>query len=84
MTFVFFFSLFESEPEIQEVFSEFRGKGLKELKLTGLLRKHSLRVMATLDNCVTNLDEPASIIPSLTQLGIGHAKLNVPINYLEV
>ena len=66
------------------MFNDFRGKDLRELKLTGLLRKHSLRVMATLDKCVLHFDDAAFIKPSLVELGKNHAKSNVPINYLEV
>lgn len=67
-----------------ETFKEFRGKGLRELRVTGLLRKHSLRVMTTIDNCVLHADDLPFIIPYLAELGMQHAKYDVPVEYLEV
>ncbi|XP_060583494.1 cytoglobin-2-like [Ruditapes philippinarum] len=79
-----FISLFESKPELKDLFKQFRGKDLKILRFTSLLRKHAKRVMATLEKCVLHLDDPASVIPSLTKLGKVHAKSKVPDNYLEL
>jgi len=78
------FRMFESRPELMELFSDFRGQGLSDIKKTGLLRHHALRVMATIDKCITRIGEPDDFIELLTEVGIAHRKYNVPTGFFQV
>ncbi|KAL4221503.1 hypothetical protein ACF0H5_019760 [Mactra antiquata] len=76
--------MFEGRPEMKEVFSKFRNKDVSELRQTGLLRQHALRVMATIDKCITRLDEPSSLIPMLREVGVNHKKYKVPPDSIQI
>jgi hypothetical protein len=76
--------MFESRPELMEVFSKFKGRDLLELKRAGLLRQHALRVMATIDKVITRLDEPTALITLLKESGAHHKLYKVPQDYLQV
>ncbi|XP_060583500.1 uncharacterized protein LOC132739729 [Ruditapes philippinarum] len=77
-------SMFESRPELLEIFSKFKGRDLMELKRAGLLRQHALRVMATIDKVITRLDEPTALITLLKEAGAHHKLYKVPQNYLKI
>lgn len=77
-------SMFESHPELLEVFSKFKGRDLYELKRAGLLRQHALRVMATIDKCIARLDEPASLMMMLRESGAHHRLYKVPVDYIPI
>ena len=79
-----YFRMFESRPEVIELFSDFRGHGLSEIKNNGLLRHHVLRAMATFDKCITSIGEPDDFIELLTDVGIAHRKDNVPTGCFQV
>lgn len=79
-----FFRMFESRPELMEVFSKFKGRDLHELRRAGLLRQHALRVMATIDKAITRLDEPSSLIILLREVGAHHKLYKVPPENLQV
>ncbi|XP_060573308.1 cytoglobin-2-like [Ruditapes philippinarum] len=76
--------MFESRPELLEVFSKFKGRDLDELRRAGLLRQHALRVMATIDKVITRLDEPSSLKQMLREVGEHHKVYKVPPDYLQV
>ena len=76
--------MFESRPEIKETFESFKGKDVDELHNTGLLRKHALRVMSTIDKCISRLDEQSSMTSTLRKIGVHHMQYKVPVEYLEV
>jgi hemoglobin-like flavoprotein len=76
--------MFESRPELLEVFSKFKGRDLDELRRAGLLRQHALRVMATIDKVITRLDEPSSLKQMLREVGGHHRVYKVPPDYLQV
>ncbi|XP_060583492.1 uncharacterized protein LOC132739721 [Ruditapes philippinarum] len=76
--------MFESKPELKETFASFKGKNVDELHNTGLLRKHALRVMSTIDKCIARLDQPSSMTSTLRNIGVHHMQYKVPIEYLEV
>ncbi|XP_045163680.1 uncharacterized protein LOC123528001 [Mercenaria mercenaria] len=77
-------SMFESRPELLEVFSKFKGRDLSELRRAGLLRQHALRVMATIDKVITRLDEPSSLIVMLREVGAHHKLYKVPPDYIKI
>ena len=76
--------MFESRPELMEVFSKFKGRDVRELKGSGLLRQHALRVMATIDKVITRLDEPPALITLLKESGAHHKMYKVPQDYIQV
>ena len=76
--------MFEAKPDLKEAFSSFRGKDLSELSNSGLIRAHALRVMATVDKCVTRLDTPSSMIKTCCELGQAHKKYNINPDYMQV
>ena len=76
--------MFESKPDLKEAFANFRGKDLTELSKSGLIRAHALRVMATVDKCVTRIDTPASMIKLCQELGQSHKQYNLKPDYMQV
>lgn len=76
--------MFESKPELLELFANFREHALGELKKNGLLRQHALRVMATVDKCITRINEPDAFIELLHDVGVAHRKYKVPSEYIQV
>ncbi|XP_045163679.2 neuroglobin-like [Mercenaria mercenaria] len=77
-------SMFESRPELLELFSKFKGQNINELRRAGLLRQHALRVMATIDKVITRLDEPSSLIVMLREVGAHHKLYKVPPDYIQI
>lgn len=76
--------MFESRPELIKIFSSFRGKGLTELQHSGLIHAHALRVMATVDKCVSRLDDRSEIAAILREVGQKHRAYDVPADQIEV
>ena len=81
---IVYFRLFESKPELLELFAHFREHGLHEIKKNGLLRQHALRVMATVDKSITRIDEPDAFIEMLRDVGHAHKQYNVPSQNIQV
>nr|AUV50079.1 globin-like protein [Actinia tenebrosa] len=67
-----FLSLFEAIPSLQQVFPEFRNVKLETLKTERSLHGHTKRVMKVVENAVTSLEDPDSMIEYLLELGRRH------------
>lgn len=78
-----FVSMFESRPELKDAFHAFKGKNLTELQHTGLIRAHALRVMATVDKCISRLDEPSNLANLMIEMGRHHRQYNVNPDYIQ-
>jgi hemoglobin-like flavoprotein len=78
------FSMFESRPELIKTFSKFKGKDLYTLQESGLLQQHALRVMATIDKCITYINQPSSMIQILREVGHLHTVYNVKPDDIQV
>lgn len=76
-------SMFESRPELKDAFHAFKGKNLTELQHTGLIRAHALRVMATVDKCISRLDEPSNLANLMIEMGRHHRQYNVNPDYIQ-
>ena len=76
--------MFENRPDLKDVFSSFRGKDLTDLQNSGLIRVHALRVMATVDKCVSRIDEPENYGNILRQLGHHHREYQVKKEHMQV
>jgi len=76
--------MFESHPELIKVFSAFSGHELSSLKHSGLLHEHGLRVMATVDSTVIQINDRHSLARNLRDLGMVHRSYNVPFELFQV
>ncbi|WAR14413.1 NGB-like protein [Mya arenaria] len=70
--------MFESRPELIQIFGAFDGQELPLLQHSGLLHDHASRVMATVDAVVTQLEDRHTLAVTLRDVGHIHRKYNVP------
>lgn len=69
---IYFLRLFEKDPGLQNMFTEFREIRIEELARTRELHGHTERVMRAVENCVNVMDDPDSLKAYLTELGRRH------------
>ncbi|XP_045163678.1 uncharacterized protein LOC123527999 [Mercenaria mercenaria] len=81
MTYV---SMFESRPELIKVFAAFKGKDVSKIQDSGLLQQHALRVMATIDKCITRINQPSDMISMLHEVGYNHRQYSVPSDDIQI
>ncbi|KAL9968753.1 hypothetical protein ACROYT_G020873 [Oculina patagonica] len=67
-----FLRIFEKDPALQNMFTEFRELKIEELARTRELHGHTERVMRAVENCVNAMDDPDSLKAYLTELGRRH------------
>ncbi|XP_045162814.2 cytoglobin-1-like isoform X5 [Mercenaria mercenaria] len=79
-----FISLFETHPEVQNVFMSFRTKNTSDLEYNHILRAHALRVMGTVDKCIYRLDNRDKLRDLMMDLGIRHQNYSVKIEYIDL
>ncbi|XP_052820069.1 neuroglobin-like [Mya arenaria] len=77
-----FVGMFESRPELIQIFGAFDGQELPSLQHSGLIHEHALRVMATVDAVVTQIDDRRTLARTLKDVGQKHRKYNVPSNII--
>ncbi|XP_052820066.1 uncharacterized protein LOC128245885 [Mya arenaria] len=73
-----YYRMFEGRPELIQIFGAFDGHELPALQHLGLIHEHALRVMATVDAVVTQLDDRRTLARTLKDVGQIHRKYNVP------
>ena len=78
------FSMFESHPELVSKFSAFEGKDVNKVKESGLLQQHALRVMSTVDKCITHINDPSSTRNILHEVGERHKLFDVSPDDIQV
>lgn len=83
-TTLFFFSLFDTHPEVKDVFMAFRTEETSKLEYDHVLRAHALRVMGTVEKCINRLDNPEKFQSLLMELGTRHQGYSVKIPYVDV
>lgn len=76
--------LFEKFPDVQDLFVPFRGLNSEELRQNVGLREHGLRVMGTIEKCVTRIDQPDKLTSMLEILGEKHVVFDTKIEYFDV
>ena len=76
--------LFEKFPDVQDLFVPFRGLNSEELRQNVGLREHGLRVMGTIEKCITRIDKPEKLISMLEVLGEKHIVFDTKIEYFDV
>ncbi|KAH3854812.1 neuroglobin-like [Dreissena polymorpha] len=79
---VMFMRLFEKYPDVQQLFVHFRGLSAEELRHNRKLRDHGLRVLNTLDKCISRVAETERLEKLLLELGQKHNVYNIKIEYL--
>lgn len=62
----------------------FRGLSAEELRNNLKLRDHGLRVLNTLDKCISRVDEHERLEKLLFELGQKHLMLNIKVEHLDV
>ncbi|XP_045163876.2 cytoglobin-1-like isoform X2 [Mercenaria mercenaria] len=81
---VIFLDLFETHPEVQDVFMSFRTKDVSDLEYNKILRAHALRVMGTVDKCIYRLDNRDKLQDLMMALGMRHVNYSVKIQYIDL
>ncbi|XP_068204243.1 globin CTT-VIII-like [Palaemon carinicauda] len=81
---VIFIKLFETHPDVQEVFMPFRGVALEDIKQSKQLRAHALRVMGFVNKAVGRLDQPEKLLPLLSDCGKSHYYYGANISYIDL
>lgn len=79
-----FISLFETHPDVQQVFMPFSGIELEDLKHSKQLRAHALRVMAFVQKCISRLNEPEKLEQLLRELGKKHHSYKAKAKYVDL
>ena len=54
------------------------------MEQSAILRSHALRVMGTVDKCITRLDTPAKLKELMSDLGKRHMNYNTKEDFIEV
>lgn len=76
--------LFETHPDVQEVFMPFKGKSKEDLSHSAQLKAHALRVMGTVEKCLARINEPKKMEELLHDLGAKHVMYNARVDYIDV
>ncbi|KAJ8308105.1 hypothetical protein KUTeg_012979 [Tegillarca granosa] len=79
-----FMRLFERYPDVQDLFVPFRGLTVDELKDNVRLRQHGLRVMNTIDKCISRLYKPDKLYSILRELGEKHVMFETKLDYFDL
>ncbi|KAL4237617.1 hypothetical protein ACF0H5_002331 [Mactra antiquata] len=79
-----FMRLFESHPDVQDVFAPFKGMSAEDLSQSNQLRSHAMRVLGTVDKCLANIHEPGKVITTLHDLGARHVMYTAKVDYMDL
>ncbi|XP_054712905.1 globin D, coelomic-like isoform X1 [Uloborus diversus] len=79
-----FMNLFETHPDVQDVFMPFKGLSVEELRHSKELRAHGLRVMGFVQKVVARLDEPEKSEQLLKELGRNHVMYGAKVDYVDL
>ncbi|KAK3597356.1 hypothetical protein CHS0354_034600 [Potamilus streckersoni] len=81
---VMFMNLFETHPDVQDVFMPFKGLTREELRQNSELKTHALRVMGTVEKCLARINEPKKVIEMLHDLGARHIMYTAKVDYIDL
>ena len=76
--------MFDNHPEVQDAFLPFQHLSRKDMEQSAILRSHALRVMGTVDKCITRLDTPDKLKELMSDLGKRHMNYNTKEDFIEV
>ncbi|XP_046388824.1 non-symbiotic hemoglobin 1-like [Ischnura elegans] len=81
---IWFISLFETHPDVQEVFIPFKGMAKEELRNNKTLKAHALKVMAFVQKAVARLYERDKLDVLLRELGKKHYSYGAKQKYIDL
>ncbi|WAR18461.1 CYGB2-like protein [Mya arenaria] len=76
--------LFTSHPDVQDVFAPFRGMSPEDLSQSNQLRSHAMRVMGTVDKCLSCIYESDKVVKILKELGSRHVMYTAKVDYMDL
>lgn len=76
--------MFETHPDVQDVFMPFKGMTKEDLQYSNQLRTHALRVMGTVEKCLARIEEPKKLHEMLSELGSRHVMYSAKVDYIDV
>ncbi|XP_069187274.1 cytoglobin-2 [Procambarus clarkii] len=81
---VLFMGLFETHPDVQEVFTPFRGLPMEQVQQSKELRAHALRVMGFVEKAVRRLDQPEKLVPLVQECGRNHCHYGAQVQHISL
>jgi hypothetical protein len=78
------FSLFQTHPEVQDAFLPFQQLAKEDMEQSAILRSHALRVMGTVDKCLTRIRTPEKLQSLMHELGERHNNYNARFEFIDV
>ncbi|KAK3094124.1 hypothetical protein FSP39_024407 [Pinctada imbricata] len=81
---VMFMRLFETHPDVQDVFMPYKGLSQEDLRHSTTLRDHALRVMGTVEKCLARINEPKKLQELLHDLGARHVMYSAKVDYMDL
>ena len=78
------FRLFETHPDIQDVFTPFRGMTKEEMKHSSSLRTHALRVMSAVEKLLARINDMDKVEQLLYEMGQRHMMYDAKVDYIDV
>ncbi|KAJ8320544.1 hypothetical protein KUTeg_002131 [Tegillarca granosa] len=81
---VTFIRLFETHPEVQDAFLPFQQLTKSDLEQSVILRSHALRVMGTVDKCLSRAHKPEKLQELMLELGSRHSTYNAKADFFEM
>ncbi|KAK6182325.1 hypothetical protein SNE40_010036 [Patella caerulea] len=79
-----FMRLFETQPDVQDVFVPFKGKSADELKDSTQLKSHAMRVLSAVEKSIASFDNPKRLEEMLSDLGARHVMYNAKVDYIDL
>lgn len=81
---VMFMKLFETHPDVQDVFMPFKGMAKEDMQHSSQLRAHALRVMDIVEKCLAEIDDSNKVEAMLHELGSRHVMYNAKVDYIDL
>ena len=78
------YRLFETHPDIQDVFTPFRGMTKEEMKHSSSLRAHALRVMSAVEKLLARINDMDKVEQLLYEMGQRHMMYDAKVDYIDV
>ncbi|CAL1531035.1 unnamed protein product [Lymnaea stagnalis] len=79
-----FMGLFNTHPDAIDSFLAFKDKTVQDLERSAVLKAHALRVMQTVDKCISRLDKLDKMAALLMQLGRRHVGYQANIKLIPI
>ena len=80
----YFSRLFETYPDMKDVFGPFRSMHPEDQRYSSVMKAHGERVLHTVDDVLKRQRRPEELIDFLHDLGHTHLTFNAKADYLDV